>query len=268
MPKNAVQYCYEKVAPPTSSSYYSLRKIPTEKRDVIVAIHAFYREIEEVIFECQEPELALVKLNWWRTEIAKSSNHPVLIILQSQLPNLQRLEKIIDGFQQIIIPTPFATFEDVVIQWMRTAGERELLINEVINPGEGVLNDIIYQLMLVIEMVNYMQHLHEYVRHHIIYFSTDEMERFGVMQDTLSEYITTEAIHHLLHYQVEKIERAYAIINSLSRQQQMRLQYLLIRCEIARATLTAIQESNFKVLENWIKLTPFRYAWIVFKSLF
>src|SRR6185312_11561717 len=187
-------YCYEKAAPPTGGLYYSLRKIPAEKRDAIVAVHAFYREIEDVIFECHEPELALVKLNWWRVEINKSSDHPVLSMLQNQLPNPSRLEKIIDGFQQIIIPAPFATFEDVVIQWMRTAGERELLICDMLCPEKIVDDEVIYQLMLVIEIVNYLQHLHRYIRHHAIYFASDEMQRFGVTEEMFSEFVTTEPI--------------------------------------------------------------------------
>ena len=296
---NSTQYCYEIAAPPTSGLYYSLRKIPADKRAVVVAIHAFYREIENIIFECHDPQLALVKFNWWRTEITKSSNHPVLSILQSLSalvgadpcvrPDVlveaagrthgsaptkadklrddvcaNRLEKMLDGFQQIIIPTPFATFEEVVIQWMRTAGERELLIHEILNTEKIVTEEVIYQLMLVIELVNYIQHLRHYTRHHVIYFPQDEMERFGVTAEMLSEYVTTESIKNLLHYQVEKILRAYAVVGALSREQKVALRPLLVRCEMARATLRAIQESDFKVLENWINLTPLRFWWIAF----
>ena len=265
MKKNSQDYCYEKAAQPTAGLYYSLRKIPVEKRDLVVAVHAFYREIEDVIFECHEPELALVKLNWWRIELTKPSHHPVLVVLQNALSSSQRLEKIIDGFQQMIIPSSFETFEDVVIQWMRTAGERELLINDILNVDKIISNEIIYQLMLVIEIVNYIQHLHRYMHHHAIYFAQDEMKRFAVTEDMLNVYVTTDAIKNLLRYQVEKVERAQAVINTLSREQRTALRYLLVCSEMAQATLRVIQESDFKVLENFISLTPLRYWWIGFK---
>ncbi|HSW68869.1 MAG TPA: squalene/phytoene synthase family protein [Gammaproteobacteria bacterium] len=269
---HAKKYCYEKVAQPTFPLYYSLRKLTPVERDQIVAVHAFYREIEEIIFECQDYELGLTKLKWWRSEIAQLGlerlDHPVMIVLQETgefLPRVQqRLLNIVEGFRENTVPKLFVSFEDIVVHWMRTAGERELLINEILQSEEIVNSEIIYQCMLVIEMVNYIQQLRKYLRRDIIYFSADELQKFGVTQNMLREFVTTPEIKKLLQYQVEKIERAYAVTKTLSRTQRRKLSHLMVRCEIARAILHEIQKSDFCVLENWIGLTPLRYAWIAF----
>jgi len=269
----AKTYCYEKAAPPDSALYYSLRKLNVQQREAVVAIHAFYREIEDIVFECQDHELALIKFNWWRSEVAKLTldkpDHPVMVLLQNNLENLlpvqQRLLTIIDGFEQSFVFESFATFEDVVVHWMRTAGERELLINELLQNNEIVTAEIIYQLMLVIEIVHYLQHLRRYVRRGLIYFPVDELQQWGVTQTMLQEFVTTESIKKLLQHQAEKVARAYAVSKTLNGKQRAALSHLMIRSEIARTTLHEIQRSDFRVLENLIVLTPLRYWWIAQK---
>lgn len=273
--KNLVKsYCYEKVAQPDSALYYSLRRLKPAERDSVVAIHAFYREIETILLECQDHELALVKLNWWRNEVAKLTgqpDHPVMLLLQKSVADAplekiqNRLFKIIDGFEQNTISPHFEIVEDVIIHWMRTAGERELLLNELLHE-ETISLEIIYQLMLLIEIVNYIQYLRLYTRHQVIYFSNDELEKCNVTQNMLADYITTDAIKKLLQLQVEKVERTYAEMKKLSREHRKILSHLVTRCEIAYQTLKEIQKSDFCVLENLIKLTPVRYWWIAFGS--
>lgn len=274
IPANA--YCYGKVAPPHSALYYSLRKLNDPQRDQVVAIHAFYREIEDILFECQDHELALIKYNWWRTEVAKLSlekpSHPVMLLLKQNINSRDlekaqnRLLKIIDGFEQNSISPHFATFEEVVVHWIRTAGERELLFNELLHNEEIISNEIIFQLMLVIELVNYIQRLRLYTRHNVFYFSADELQQFAVTEAMLQEYLTTDAIKKLLQHQAEKVERAYATLKALSKSQRKALSHLVVRCEIAYKLLGAIRESDFEVLENLIMLTPIRYWWIAFRA--
>lgn len=275
--KNAAkEYCYAKVAPRDSALYYSLRSLKSPQRDAVVAVHAFYREIENIIFECQDHDLALIKFNWWRGEILKltidKSDHPALILLQqnvekTQLEEIQEnLLKIIDGFEQLAVTSQFDTFEEVVVHWMRTAGERELLLNTLLHTQEIISVEMMYQLTMLIELVHYAQHLRAYIRHDVICFPRDEMQKFDVTQAMLSEYVTIASIKKLLQHQAEKIERVYSGMKELSSTQRHQLSHLIIRCEIAHTVFDEIQKSDFRVLENLIVLTPLRYWWIAFRS--
>ena len=263
-----------KIASATSALYYSLRGLPIDKRDCVVAVHAFYAEIEEIIFECQDHELALVKFNWWRCEVAKLTegkpDHPVLLFLLERWGEgvaflQEKLLAIIDGVEQGSIPAPFATFEDIVVHYMRTAGERELLLQALLQAP--LTSEKLFQAMLVIELVNYLQHLHRYVRRNLIYFATDEMNQFGVHAAMFAEFKTTNEIKKLLQHQAEKVERAYTeVLPCLSADQGDQLSHWLIRCEIARKTLAEIQKSDFAVLENFITLTPLRFWWVAWRA--
>jgi phytoene synthase len=273
-------YCYDKAAKPDTALYYSLRNLTSAERDLAVALHAFYQEIENVIFECKDQELAMKKFNWWRSEVAKLSlgkpDHPVMLVLQASVPQLEKIQEklltIIAAIEQNLFPASFEKFEDVVIHFMRTAGQRELLIHELLgnnkkNNDKAVSEETIYQLMLVVELVNYVQHLHDYAKRDIIYFPLDELTQFQVSNAMLHELKTTVEIKNLLQFQAEKVERAYAkAMSDLTRAQRAELSHLLIRCEIARKTLREIQASDFMVLENLISLTPLRYWWIAWRS--
>jgi phytoene synthase len=263
----AIAYCYEKVAKPDTALYYSLRRLALPQRNLVVAVHAFYQEIEDVVFTSNDPELAMKKFNWWRSEVvAENPSHPVMCVLR-QYNSQEKLLTIIAAIEQNLFPAPFAKFEDVVIHFIRTAGQRELLIHQLMDIDKSISAETVYQLMLVIELANYIQHLHAYAKRDIIYFPIDEMAQFHVSNTMLHDLKTTSEIKNLLQYQVDKIERAYNKATSeLTKVQRKALSHLLIRCEIARKTLQEIQASDFLVLENLISLTPLRYWWIAWRS--
>ena len=55
-------------------------------------LHAFRRELEDVVDECSDAQLAQTKLAWWRTEVGKlvagSPSHPVTkALLASTMPD-------------------------------------------------------------------------------------------------------------------------------------------------------------------------------------
>lgn len=262
-------YCYLYAAPPTSANYYSLRRIHSTHREDVVAIHAFYREIENILLECTDQELALLKLNWWRSEVEKAAlnqaDHPVLRVLQQSSLRIERLFKIIDGFAENLQPVMFATFADAVVFWMKTAGERELYIADILGI-DSVAPEIFYQAMLVLEGVSYLQHLRRYVQHHRVYFPLDELTQFQVPPTMLHNMQTTPEIKQLLQHQVKKISVSYQQLNhSLNPSTRRTFAYWSARCKIASVILQEIQASDFLVLENFIQLTPLRYWWLARK---
>ena len=67
---NPDQYCQEKAAKGGSSFYYSFLFLPPEKRRAITALYAYCREVDDVVDECSDTDLARAKLAWWRQEIS------------------------------------------------------------------------------------------------------------------------------------------------------------------------------------------------------
>lgn len=259
---NPQAYCNKKACILGSGFSYSLRKLSKEKCDAIVAVQAFYQEIEEVTFHFSDLGVAQSRLNWWREEILKihsgNPSHPVSQCLLQHRVSSEKLMEILEGLQQNLSYLSFATFDEVVVHFMRTAGVRELLFAEILNPDVSPNRDSIYQAMLAMELTNYIQHLHRYVQRDLIYFSDDELMKFQVNRADLQEYKTTSGIRALLQFQVEKIERAIAGCELYVRDKP----FFSVRIAIARATIKEIIASDFTVLESFIDLTPLRRWWI------
>ena len=98
-------YCQEKAATSGSSFYYSFMFLPPERRQAITALYAFCREVDDVVDECQDMQIAHTKLDWWRNQVDQvftgTPQHPVALALKDistrfNLPREQLLENI-DG---------------------------------------------------------------------------------------------------------------------------------------------------------------------------
>jgi phytoene synthase len=267
-------YCVAKAAPAGSANYYAFKKLPPEKRIVVTAVCAFYIEIEEAVFACSDPALAFAKLDWWKHEVANlkagECHHPVMRVLKQHQTDClaPRLMEIIDGLSQNIVCLPFLSFEEITIHIMRTAGVRELLIAELLEIN-SVSTETIYQFAMMLDLVHYLQHLHQYVKKNIILFADDELNKFSVTVDLLQALKTTDAIKQLLSYQAAKAELAYQQgLQTLSIEQQKKMNFLIIRCNISLTILDEVRAAHFDVLEHFIRLTPLRCWWIALKNSF
>src|SRR5688572_11300192 len=80
------EYCQEKAAASGSSFYYSFLFLPAERRRAITALYAFCREVDDVVDDCADTQVAAAKLGWWRAEVANlysgRPQHPVMRALQ------------------------------------------------------------------------------------------------------------------------------------------------------------------------------------------
>src|SRR3954453_18764288 len=65
------EYCQQKAAGSGSSFYYSFVFLPAERRRAITALYAFCREVDDVVDEGMEPQVAAARLAWWRAEVAR-----------------------------------------------------------------------------------------------------------------------------------------------------------------------------------------------------
>jgi phytoene synthase len=64
------QYCQNKTAQSGSSFYYSFMFLSPERRRAITALYAFCREVDDVVDECSDENVARTTLAWWRGQVA------------------------------------------------------------------------------------------------------------------------------------------------------------------------------------------------------
>ena len=269
-----LQYCFNKIAMPGSPLYYSLMSQSPDERNAIVAIAAFYEEVNECLYECQEPALAQTKLNWWRREVAKlelgQPEHPVSQVLQTYLPVFQLPSQffadLIDGVEEQLSLAPFPTQTDLTLQVMRTVGIRESLISKVVSGHQITESENIYQLAWVLALADSLQNMRKQLLKGLVLFSEDEMAQYRVSAALLHDLKTTPEIRQLLNAQQAKAQTAWDKAQAaLTPQLKFLNRNLIIRCQMALALMEAMQEARFEVLEQYITLTPIHRWWIAFK---
>ena len=124
------EYCQRKAAGSGSSFYYSFLFLPPERRRAITALYAFCREVDDVVDECPDPQLARAKLAWWRSELAATyAGRPSHPVTQSLAPatrsfNLPQelLAEVIDGMQMDLDQNRYLDFEGLGLYCHRVAG--------------------------------------------------------------------------------------------------------------------------------------------------
>ncbi len=242
---NPQVYCYEKVLIPGSIFYFAIKRLPQNQRDKVIAVQAFYQEIETTIFQFTDMSVIEARLNWWREQIFKimqqTPDHPVALFLQQQKVEVEMLLAIIDGLEQNLYHQSFKNFADVITYLQSSTGLRETLL--------GCADE---SAKLIIAWSHYIQNLHRYVQKEMLWFPDEELDQFKVKLNDFFAYKTTPEIRALLRFQIEKMNRLQCDVSG----------FHLSRVKYANAVMQEIANSDFMVLESFIDLTPLRKWWV------
>jgi len=129
------EYCQQKAAASGSSFYYSFLFLPAERRRAITALYAFCREVDDVVDESSDAQLAAARLAWWRQEVtnlfAGNPQHPVtkalLPFLEKYSLSRENLGEIIDGMEMDLTQTRYLDWQGLERYCYRVAGVVGLL---------------------------------------------------------------------------------------------------------------------------------------------
>lgn len=94
------EYCQDKAAASGSSFYYSFLLQRQFERQVITALYAFCREIDDVVDECHDVQIAATKLAWWRASPASYAGNPQHPIGQALVPGDRTLNLLHERFSE------------------------------------------------------------------------------------------------------------------------------------------------------------------------
>jgi phytoene synthase len=170
-------YCQQKAAQSGSSFYYSFLFLETRRRRAITALYAFCREVDDVVDECNDPQIAAAKLAWWRLEVARIHDgrpeHPVGLALQSaarefRLPREQLLE-IIDGMEMDLQQSRYLDFKGLQLYCYRVAAVVGLLAAEIFGYQDRATLKYAHDLGIAFQLTNIIRDVGEDARRGRIY---------------------------------------------------------------------------------------------------
>ncbi len=269
------EYCQEKAASSGSSFYNSFRFLPQHRRLAITALYAFCREVDDVVDECHEPQIARTKLAWWREEIAQTFDgkprHPVSqallpAIRAFDLPREQFLE-IIDGMEMDLNSNRYADFKALQLYCYRVASVVGLMAAAIFGYSNRQTTKYAHDLGLAFQLTNIIRDVGEDARRNRIYLPLDELQRFGVSEADILQSRETEAFSKLMAFQIERARQYYtqamAALPEVDRKTQMPG---LIMAAIYRTVLDEIESDGCHVLKQKTSLPPLRKLWIAWRT--
>jgi phytoene synthase len=277
---NPHDYCQAKAAASGSSFYYSFRFLPPQRRRAIVAFYAFCREVDDIVDECPDRELARTKLAWWRDEITRlyagAPSHPVTQALREAIAPFHlpqdAFEQIIDGMEmdldfglgQLVL---YPDFKALRLYCHRVAGIVGEVAASIFGVSDRATLKYANKLGLAFQLTNIIRDVGEDVRRGRIYLPEDELAQFGVSASDLMQTRITNNFRRLMEFQTQRALQTYdealALLPAADRKAQ---RPGLIMAAIYRTLLEEIQADGFQVLDRRTSLTPLRKLWLAWRT--
>ncbi len=269
------EYCQQKTAQSGTSFYYSFMFLPPERRRAITALYAFCREVDDVVDEVSDPELARTKLAWWRTEIgatfAGTPQHPVAqalrpVVAAYRLPE-EHFQTVIDGMAMDLQRNRYLDFTELERYCHCVAGVVGLMSAEIFGYVNPATRQYARDLGIAFQLTNIIRDVGEDARRGRIYLPQEELAAHGVTASALLKGESSAALTDLMKDQVARARRWYArALEALPAEDRKAQRAGLIMASIYRALLDEIERDGYRVLDRRIALTPLRKFWIAWKT--
>jgi phytoene synthase len=271
------EYCQEKAAASGSSFYYSFLFLKGERRQAITALYAFCREVDDVVDESTDDDLARKQLQWWRGEldamVQGNPNHPVTRALAPHLATFgiekRWLSEIIDGMAMDLDQDRYLDFEGLKLYCHRAAGVVGCAAAQIFGASDPDTTKYAQRLGLALQLTNIIRDVGEDARLGRIYLPVEDLERFNVSQQDILACRYSDGFTELMAFQCERARNAYAnAYDALADADRLAQRPGLMMAAIYATLLREIERDNFKVLHQRIALTPIRKLWLASRTWF
>jgi phytoene synthase len=269
------RYCQQKAAASGSSFYYAFLFLPPERRRAITALYAFCREVDDVVDETQDAQLAATKLAWWRQEIGLlfdgKPQHPVSRALAPALApygiTAGRLNEVVDGVEMDLTQTRYLDFAALERYCHRVAGVVGMLAAGIFGYRDARTLEYARLLGTAFQLTNIIRDVGEDARRNRIYLPIEDLQRFGVSAADVLQARHSEAFAALMAFQAARARDWYARAMAMLPDEDRRAQRPgLIMAAIYRTLLKEIERDGFQVLRQRTSLTPVRKLWVAWKT--
>ncbi len=268
------QYVQQKAAASGSSFYYAFLFLPPPRRAAITAFYAFCREVDDVVDEVSDPNVARTKLAWWQTEVSKSfAGNPSHPVMQALMPctaafgiEEHHLHSVIRGCEMDLTQTRYLDFISLREYCHLVAGVVGEVAAKIFGQTTAQTTEYAHKLGLAFQLTNIIRDVGEDARRDRIYLPVDELQQFDVKAHELLNGKYSDRFTALMKFQAARAHALYDEALALLPPQDRRAQKPgLMMASIYRTLLREIERDNFQVLHQRVSLTPIRKLWLAWK---
>ncbi len=272
------QYCKEKTAKSGSSFTISFIFLSKQKRDAMTALYAFCREVDDVVDECTDFNVAQAKINWWKSEIENlydgKPQHPVCFALQPVIPQFglakEHFLEIIDGMEMDLQYNRYADFKQLQLYCYRVASVVGLLSAQIFGFKNRATLKFAHDLGMAFQLTNITRDVGEDARRGRIYLPLDELKKAKVTEQDILNNNKTPQVKELIEFQIERAESYYdKALRELPTEDAKQQRVGLMMAAIYRTLLREIRADGAEnVLSHKISIPPVRKLILAIKTFF
>jgi phytoene synthase len=268
------EYVQQKAAASGSSFYYAFLFLPRPRREAITAFYAFCREVDDVVDEVNDPNIAQTKLAWWQTEVARAyagePQHPAMRALMPAAATYgieqRHLEAIIEGCRMDLQQTRYLDFPALERYCHLVAGIVGEVSARIFGQTSPQTTAYAHKLGLAFQLTNIIRDVGEDARRGRIYLPISEMQQFDVKVHEITQRTYSDRFRALMRFQADRAHRLYDEALALLPAEDRRAQKPgLMMASIYRTLLREIEADDFQVLHQRVSLTPVRKFWLAWK---
>lgn len=269
------EYCQDKAARSGSSFYYSFLFLPTNKRDAITALYAFCREVDDVVDNHSNVDVAGIKLNWWRSEIENlfkgKPTHPVAIALKPAIYEF-KLDKnyfldIITGMEMDLNKSRYNDFNELSNYCYHVASVVGLLSAGIFGYKDKKTRDYAIALGYALQLTNIIRDVGEDAKRNRIYLPLKDLEKFSVSETDILKGVETIQYYELMAYQADRARKYYQqAMELLPDSDRSRQLAAMIMANVYLGTLLKIKANGYHTLNKRISLGKLHKLWIAWTT--
>lgn len=267
-------YVQQKAAASGSSFYYAFLFLPAPRRAAITAFYAFCREVDDVVDEVTEADVAARKLAWWQSEVAQAyqgqPSHPVM---QALMPHTgpyairqDQLQAVIRGCQMDLEQTRYLDHASLERYCHLVAGVVGEVSASIFGQTDPATTAYAHTLGQAFQLTNIIRDVGEDALRGRIYLPINELQQFDVKAHEVLQRQHSARFVALMRFQAQRAhalyDQALALLPAADRRSQ---KPGLMMASIYRTLLREIEAEDFQVLDRRIALTPLRKLWLAWK---
>jgi phytoene synthase len=289
--EESYRYCCRIARRTAKNFYYSFLVMPREKRCAMCAIYAFMRRSDDIADSAANPAVALDGLRQWRAQVDAALNSeepqagpaqsgtgtPVpleLGILPALADTVRRYRipqrhfyELLDGTEMDQTTTRYETFDDLYKYCYHVASAVGLIVLPVFGFKDQAALAPAEACGIAFQLTNILRDVKEDARLGRIYLPLEDLRRFGVSEDNIMNGHATPQFLELMKFEAARAREFYknaqpliGMIDADSRGT------LVVMIGIYGGILRKIEERNFAVFDERIRLSTAEKLWIVAKN--
>ena len=286
------KYCENKVKNSGSSFYYSFLFLDKIKQREIFALYAFCREVDDIVDNIADANIARIKLAWWANDLEKCftpnniPEHPVnkelKLVINKYNIKKNIFDDLLQGMQMDLDKYKYQSMNDLLKYCYCVAGTVGIVCVNIFGYKENNTFEYAKNLANFLQLVNILRDFSEdYNKYNRVYIPEDLLLKHQISKTDLENLLDNKINNNNLKNNIKlnnfkslitellnKAEDYYFKYKSIISKKDLKNQFPgFIMGEIYKAIFDKIKKNNLAILkENKISVNPLKKLYIAYST--